>query len=175
LDTPPQLAALRTGELDLGVVRSADPATGVTLFNPYAEPMMLALPTGHRLAEKPLLTSTDLRDEAFVLWRRDQPALPRPGPRVLPGRRVRSHHRNGGCRYRDPSWLGQRRNRCLTATGIVFNLSRRGMTFKALRDAPESVVQLAWVKNAPPVPLEDAIAAARETTASLPMVRLIKH
>ncbi|GIH19865.1 LysR substrate-binding domain-containing protein [Rugosimonospora africana] len=176
LDTPPQLAALRAGELDLGVVRSADPATGVTLFDLFAEPMMLALPAGHRLATKPLLTGADLRDEAFILWPRATNPLFH--DQVLGYCQAAGFSPRTAMEGADiETQLG------LVSAGIgvspqpasFSNLARSGVTFKSLRDAPESVVQLAWSRSAPPVRLDDAVAAATETATEVAAVRLSGH
>jgi DNA-binding transcriptional LysR family regulator len=60
---------LRCGELDIALSNDAEAAPGelierIHLFN---DPMYVALPTGHRLAERPKLRLRDLADEPWML------------------------------------------------------------------------------------------------------------
>ncbi|MFG1710942.1 LysR family transcriptional regulator [Nonomuraea sp. M3C6] len=165
LDTPPQLAALRAAELDLGVVRSAGPASGIQLEDLFSEPMMIALPSDHRLAEASILTGADLRDEQFILWPRTTSPLFH--DQVLAYCQAEGFAPRTAMEGRDiESQLG------LVSAGIGIspqpasfaNLGRSGVTFKPLRDPPVSTVQLAWLRAAPPPHLADAIAAAHYAT-----------
>jgi DNA-binding transcriptional LysR family regulator len=66
--TPAQSAGLRDGSLDLGVLRP--PATGddLELRSLDVEPLVLAAPADHRLAEEPVVGMSDLRSEPFVVY-----------------------------------------------------------------------------------------------------------
>jgi DNA-binding transcriptional LysR family regulator len=77
MDSPAQLAALHAGELDLGIVRSAGPATGIHFEDLFSEPMIIALTHGDRLTDRDVITGLDLRDEPFILWPRTA-SPPRP-------------------------------------------------------------------------------------------------
>ena len=55
-----QLAALRAGELDVGFVHDAPPDDGVACHVATEEPLCLALPAGHALAERRRVTPADL-------------------------------------------------------------------------------------------------------------------
>lgn len=69
------LQALREGRLDLSVSRNplndgpADPQISATLL--WRDPVVVALPPGHRLAARARLRLADLRDEDFVFLRLD--------------------------------------------------------------------------------------------------------
>jgi DNA-binding transcriptional LysR family regulator len=70
--TPAQSEGLRDRSLDLGVLRP--PATGddLELRTLEVEPLVLAAPADHRLAEEPVVGMSDLRSEAFVLYAGDR-------------------------------------------------------------------------------------------------------
>ena len=63
------LQALRDGRLDVCVSRNPlnDGAISAALL--WRDPVVVALPPGHRLTPQPLLALTDLRDEDFVFLR----------------------------------------------------------------------------------------------------------
>jgi DNA-binding transcriptional LysR family regulator len=161
MDTPPQLAALRAAELDIGVVRSAGPATGIQLEDLYVEPMNVALSTEHPLAVADVLSAIDLRDESFILW--PQSASPLFYRQVLAYCERANFVPRIIMEGRDiETQLG------MVSAGIgvspqpasFANLGRRGVIFKSLVDAPLSTVQLAWLTTSPPLRLSIAIAAA---------------
>lgn len=58
---------LRERTFDVGICRSAYTAPDLRTVSLYKEPLMLALPSGHRLLEKDDVRLTDLRDERFLL------------------------------------------------------------------------------------------------------------
>jgi DNA-binding transcriptional LysR family regulator len=71
-----QLADLRAGRLDLGLVHSAegDPGEGMEATGLRDEPLALALPAGHRLAHRTVLRLNELRDEPLVMIAPDREA-----------------------------------------------------------------------------------------------------
>jgi DNA-binding transcriptional LysR family regulator len=65
------VALLRSGEADVALVITVGgaqcPYDGVELHTLLDDPMYVALPAGHPLANKPSLKLTELRDEAWIL------------------------------------------------------------------------------------------------------------
>jgi len=167
MDSPVQLAALRTGELDLGIVRSLDPAADITLKDLFAEPMAIAMAHSHPLARADLVTAADLRDEPLILWPRT--ASPLFHDQVI------AYCGTAGLRPRIimegadiETQLG------LVSAGIGISpqpasfasLRRHGVTFRRLQAAPESTVQLAWPRSSPPRHLPALLEIARVATTS---------
>ena len=70
LSTTAQIAALRSGTLDLAFMRDADPAEGVDLVTVLKEPFVVVLPESHSLARKKSLNVGHLKVEPFVLFAR---------------------------------------------------------------------------------------------------------
>lgn len=66
--TPAQADGLRTGSLDLGVLRPPVTGDGLTLRTIQVEPLVLALPADHRLVTEPVVAVADLRSEDFVTY-----------------------------------------------------------------------------------------------------------
>lgn len=63
---PAQLGALAAGEIDLALLRPpvVDPGLSTKILR--HDPLLVALPEGHRLAKRKSLVIADLRDEEFV-------------------------------------------------------------------------------------------------------------
>lgn len=73
MTTAGQVAALRAGELDLGIVISPLGDTGGLATAPFdADRLAIALPSSHRLAQAAGVAVDDLAGEPFVSWPRDQ-------------------------------------------------------------------------------------------------------
>lgn len=66
--TPAQVAGLREGSLDIGVLRPPTSGDDLALRTIEIEPLVLAVPADHRLATEPVVAMADLRTEAFVLY-----------------------------------------------------------------------------------------------------------
>lgn len=64
--TPDQCEGLRTGSLDLGVLRPPIHGDGIDTATLADEPLILALPSDHRLAVEPVVSMADLRTEDFI-------------------------------------------------------------------------------------------------------------
>jgi DNA-binding transcriptional LysR family regulator len=64
---PDQVGALLRGDIDLALLRPPVDAHGVVLTTLRRERLIVALPDGHRLAERKRLRVTDLRDEDFIV------------------------------------------------------------------------------------------------------------
>jgi DNA-binding transcriptional LysR family regulator len=70
MSTTAQLQALVERRLDIGVVRAAAPVEPLVIEQLLAEPLVVALPAGHRLAVAERVDLAELADEAFVSWPR---------------------------------------------------------------------------------------------------------
>lgn len=165
LDTPLQLAALRTGELDLGIVRSADPATDIAVADLFAEPMVIALPASHPLCGGDVVTAADLRAEPFILWPRTASPLFRD--------QFVAYCAAAGFRPRivmEGADIETQLGLVSASIGVspqpasFASLRRRGVDFRPLDDAPESIVQLAWAEASPPGHLPALLEIARNAT-----------
>ncbi|MFE6506910.1 LysR substrate-binding domain-containing protein [Nocardioides sp. NPDC057767] len=66
--TPAQCERLRSGALDLGVLRPPAVGEGLTLRTLEVEPLALAIPVDHRLAVEPVVAMADLRTEPFIAY-----------------------------------------------------------------------------------------------------------
>ena len=66
--TPAQLDALRSGHVDLGLLRPPVAGDDIELRVVLREQLVLALPTDHRLAEESGLEVADVAPEAFVMY-----------------------------------------------------------------------------------------------------------
>lgn len=66
--TGDQLEALGSGEIDVGFIRPILVRHGVDSTKVFAEGLQAAVPSGHSLARKKLLTLKDLDDQPFVMY-----------------------------------------------------------------------------------------------------------
>ncbi|MBU4611440.1 LysR family transcriptional regulator [Achromobacter sp. GG226] len=66
--TVDQLEALRTGRIDLGLIRLPAELAGLEMTCVVREPMVLVVPRRHALARKRKLSLADLHDEPFVMY-----------------------------------------------------------------------------------------------------------
>ncbi|QRP49457.1 LysR substrate-binding domain-containing protein [Amycolatopsis sp. FDAARGOS 1241] len=66
--TPTQCAGLRSGTLDLGLLRPPVPGEGLAVRVIESEPLVLAVPADHRLAGEPTVATADLRTEGFIAY-----------------------------------------------------------------------------------------------------------
>ncbi|MBV5243704.1 MULTISPECIES: LysR substrate-binding domain-containing protein [Mycolicibacterium] len=64
--TPDQCEGLRTGALDVGVLRPPAVGGDVATRTIAAEPLVLAVSADHRLAAEPVVSLADLRSEPFI-------------------------------------------------------------------------------------------------------------
>ncbi len=70
LTTDKQLERLRTGDLDLGVVRDVDGAEGLTIQSLLDEPLWVAVHDSHPLASRRRVRLEEMADEDFVMFPR---------------------------------------------------------------------------------------------------------
>ena len=66
--TSAQCDRLRNGSLDLGILRPPVRGEGIALRTLEVEPLVLAVPPGHRLAVEPVVAIGDLRTEKFITY-----------------------------------------------------------------------------------------------------------
>ncbi|MFE9782171.1 LysR substrate-binding domain-containing protein [Streptomyces sp. NPDC005775] len=83
-----QVAMLLDGRVDVGYVRLPIDEAGLRLMPLYTEPLMVALPAGHRLAGKEEVTEADLTGEPLI-WHADPSTQPTKRPHPDSGLRVR--------------------------------------------------------------------------------------
>jgi DNA-binding transcriptional LysR family regulator len=67
-----QFAALDAGTLDLGVVRPLNTMSDLAFQLIAREPLVLALPDGHRLAQEPKVVLADLHRQPFIMYSQDE-------------------------------------------------------------------------------------------------------
>lgn len=65
--SPELIAAVRRGQLDVGVVAEAPPGRGYGMIHLWDEPVYLAMPEGDPLADRKAVRWCDLRDRQFVV------------------------------------------------------------------------------------------------------------
>jgi DNA-binding transcriptional LysR family regulator len=68
----PQLEALRSRRIHVGIVRSRVDDAELSFERLLSDTVCAALPSGHRLAGRAELTYADLADEDFLLWAREE-------------------------------------------------------------------------------------------------------
>jgi DNA-binding transcriptional LysR family regulator len=68
LTTPQQVAALKAGQLDMGLLRPPVPAAGLRSRHVYREPLALAMPAGHRLAAAAAVALEELASETLITY-----------------------------------------------------------------------------------------------------------
>lgn len=73
--TPAHCDGLRSGALDLGVLRPPAIGEGLELRTIAVEPLVLAVSADHRLAVEPVVSLADLRNEKFVAYQSRESAV----------------------------------------------------------------------------------------------------
>jgi len=65
--TDPMLEKLHSGEIDVGILALPVPMDGLDSFELYKEPFTVAVPTGHKLAQRSSIRVDDLSHETLLL------------------------------------------------------------------------------------------------------------
>lgn len=167
LDTSRQLRALQERTIDLGVVRAASPVPSLRIEPLVAEPLMLAVPADHPLAQREEVEPAALARERFVSW-----------PRHLGADFadiVTAFCREHGF---TPDVVSEANDidsqLALVAAGFgvsmqpAFYAGARpaGVVFRRLAGPPPEVaLQLAWRRDHPPSAVQDFVDVARRVTA----------
>lgn len=150
-----QAQMLLDGRVDVAYVRLPIDETGLRLSPLYTEPLMVALPTDHRLAGKEEVAEADLAGEPLI-WHADASTQP-----------TRRHHPDSGLRVRG---VEEKLEHVAAGRGISFVgrsettfYTRPDITYVAVSDlAPDQVfVAMAASRTAPMA--DDFFAAAQET------------
>jgi DNA-binding transcriptional LysR family regulator len=163
--TARSLALMRDGALDAAFVRlPLIDRSDLTIVEVGRDPLMAALPAGHRLTRKRALSATDLQGERIVFWPRQQgpgfhdwivdtlfggrmPEVTRIEPDTE--QMVRAVAHGEGC--------------AITTTARASVLSMRGVVFKPFADpAPAAPLGLAWRSAEVAAPLRQFVAIARK-------------
>ncbi|WP_193043902.1 LysR substrate-binding domain-containing protein [Mycolicibacterium baixiangningiae] len=154
--TPEQCDGLRTGALDLGVLRPPAVGQDIELRTIEVEPLVLAVSVDHRLAVEPVVSLSDLRVEPFIAYgSRDS---------AVNGAVIRSCRAAGFVPHREHEAPGTAVLLSLVAAGLgvavvpqsVRSLPLAGLVFRDLLDAQTIELALAWRSGADN-PLVDAV------------------
>ncbi|MFC4004002.1 LysR substrate-binding domain-containing protein [Prauserella oleivorans] len=145
--TPAQCESLRTGDLDLGVLRPPARGDDIDLHTLEVEPLILAVPADHRLAVEPVVSMADLRTESFVSYASKDS--------VVNDAVLRSCEAAGFSPHREHEAAGTAVQLALVAGGLgiaVLPASARalplaGVVFRDLADAGTVELALAWRRD----------------------------
>jgi DNA-binding transcriptional LysR family regulator len=146
--TPNQCESLRTGALDLGVLRPPAVGDDIELRRIDTESLVLAVSVDHRLAVEPVVSMTDLRNEPFVAYGARDSAV---NEAVL-----RSCRQAGFVPHREHEAPGTAVLLALVAAGLgvavvpqsVRALPLEGLVFRDMLDAGTIDLALAWRASA---------------------------
>lgn len=72
LTTEAQIEALKSGEIDVGLVREMEKVEGLSVITLLEEPLLAALPRNHRLSERENISLAELSEEHFITVPRSQ-------------------------------------------------------------------------------------------------------
>jgi len=146
--TPAQCEGLRTGALDLGVLRPPAVGEDIEMVTLEVESLLVAVSADHRLAVEPVVSLADLRSEPFVSYASRDSAV---NDAVL-----RSCRRAGFVPRREHLAPGTAVLLALVAAGLgvavvpesVRALPLDGVVFRDLVDAGTVELALAWRRGA---------------------------
>ena len=158
-------AALRDGRVDAGFVRLPLPAVGLQMRALYTEPVCVALPAGHPLAEmtsvgiaalagEPVLRYADAHPEWNAFWTfdpRPDGSHPPPGPYVHDMEEIVAYIRAG----RGVAYL---------PVPITTAIAPPGVIFVRVDGIPPGQVVLAWDADRPPLHISDLLNAAQRAS-----------
>ncbi|TRW84941.1 LysR family transcriptional regulator [Mycolicibacterium sp. 018/SC-01/001] len=156
--TPAQCDQLRSGAMDIGVLRPPAVGDDIALHTIDTEDLVLVVPADHRLAAEPVVSMADLRSEAFIEYASRESAV---NDAVL-----RSCKRAGFVPHREHAAPGTAVLLALVAAGLgvavlpssVRALPLQGLVFRDLVDGGTIDLALAWRRSADN-PVVDAVIA----------------
>jgi DNA-binding transcriptional LysR family regulator len=154
--TPMQCDQLRSGALDVGVMRPPAVGEDIELHRIDIEPLVLAVPADHRLAGEPVVSLTDLRTEPFIAYTSRDSAVNDAVSRAC--------KRAGFVPHREHSAPGTAVLLALVAAGFgvavlpasVRSLPLPGVVFRDLTDGGSIELALAW-RRGTDNPVVDAV------------------
>ncbi|KUI31118.1 LysR family transcriptional regulator [Mycobacterium sp. IS-1496] len=154
--TPEQCDGLRSGALDLGVLRPPAVGQDIELRTIDIEPLVLAVSVDHRLAVEPVVSLADLRTEPFIAYGSRDSAV---NEAV-----IRSCRQAGFVPHREHEAPGTAVLLSLVAAGLgvavvprsVRALPLEGLVFRDLLDAQTIELALAW-RSGEDNPLVEAV------------------
>lgn len=165
-------AGLLRGEVDVALCRldpdlDGEATAGLRIVVLDREPRVLALASGHRLADRGSLTMADLVDEAFLT----QPEAANPAWRD----RWLAEQRRHGLPGRIAAEVGDAEELlalvssgagvCLVPRTAATHHARPGIAYVPVRDAEPTVTSVAWHERAETALVRAFVAAARAATA----------
>jgi len=74
-DAAAQIGPLESGDLDAAFLYGVTEDADLACLDVFVEDFLLALPLGHRLADRPVIALTDVEDEDFIWYRRNSTNL----------------------------------------------------------------------------------------------------
>jgi DNA-binding transcriptional LysR family regulator len=158
--TPQQCELLRTGALDLGLLRPPAVGSDITTVPFAKEPLLLAFPADHPLAHKSNLRLADLKDEPWVAYRATHSLINAAATRLC----------------RDAGFEPRRARLCWETT-VIMALVAAGMGIAmvpgGVQAFPMRGVVLREVPGAPPLELVLAYRADSTNPAVKPAVRAL--
>lgn len=145
--TPAQCDQLRSGGMDIGVLRPPAVGDDIALHTIDTEDLVLVVPADHRLAAEPVVSMSDLRSEAFIEYASRESAV---NDAVL-----RSCKRAGFVPHREHAAPGTAVLLALVAAGLgvavlpssVRALPLQGLVFRELVDGGTIDLALAWRRS----------------------------
>lgn len=160
--TPHQVELLLDGRLDLGVLRSPVLEDGIETRHIRSEPLILALPADHRLAQVSGLEMADLAPEDFVAYADTRS--------VVYDAMVASCRRAGFMPMIRQRAVSTAASLALVAAGLgvtlapesVRSMQLRGVVFRDVLDADSIDLSLAW-RTDEPSPLVSSVLDTLET------------
>jgi DNA-binding transcriptional LysR family regulator len=167
--TPVQCDQLRSGALDVGVLRPPAVGEDIELRTIDVESLVLAVSADHRLAAEPVVSLSDLRSESFIAYSSRDSAV---NDAVL-----RSCKRAGFIPHREHAAPGTAVLLALVAAGFgvavlpasVRSLPLHGVIFRDLADGGSIELALAWRRGADNAVVDAAVAVLSSTFTSVTM------
>ncbi len=171
LSSQDQIDALRNGSIDLGILYDPVGTDEIMTETVLEQPLVVALPTGHPLAERQSLALSELANEPFIsLERSSEPALVD---------RLSAIFQAAGIVPR----VAQEARQIQTVLGLVSagigisimstyirNIHHEGVTYVPIVEpSPQLRLSLAWKAGPPPPPLKKFQEVAREVTGQQPV------
>jgi DNA-binding transcriptional LysR family regulator len=165
--TPAQCDQLRSGALDVGVLRPPAVGDDIELRTIDVEPLVLAVAVDHRLAVEPVVSLSDLRSESFIAYSSRDSAV---NDVVL-----RSCKRAGFIPHVEHAASGTAVLLALVAAGFgvavlpssVRSLPLHGVVFRDLTDGGSIELALAWRRDAENAVLDAAVTVLSSALSSV--------